>query len=110
MEKVPRGIRREKSSEDMPGSRNLVSTIWAQASPQIGAGGRNQVSGRVKRSLLACHTHCKCSMETTHNSVKIKVGINVLKFVESLIGREVTVDSDDKKKLLLSYPKNICIV
>ena len=45
-----------------------------------------------------------------HNSVKVKVGINVLKFVESLIGCEVTVDNDDKKKLLLSYPKNICIV
>ena len=35
IEKVPRrGIRREKSSKDMPSSRNLVSTIWAQASPQ----------------------------------------------------------------------------
>ena len=45
-----------------------------------------------KRSLLASHTRCKCSMETTHNSVKVKLGIKVMKLVvESLIGREVTV-------------------
>ena len=45
IEKVPRGIRGEKSSKDMASSRNLVSTIGAQASPTMG--GRNQVSGRV---------------------------------------------------------------
>ena len=45
IEKVPRGIRGEKSSKDMANSRNLVSTIGAQASPKIG--GRNQVSGMV---------------------------------------------------------------
>ena len=44
-----------------------------------------------KRSLLASHTRCKCSMETTHNSVEVKLGIKVMKLVESLIGREVTV-------------------
>ena len=44
-----------------------------------------------KRSLLASHTCCKCSMETTHNSVKVKLGIKVMKLVESLIGRKVTV-------------------
>ena len=44
-----------------------------------------------KRSLLASHTCCKCSMETTHNSVKVNLGIKVMKLVESLIGREVTV-------------------
>ena len=43
--KVPRGIRGEKSSKDMASSRNLVSTIGAQASPTMV--GRNQVSGRV---------------------------------------------------------------
>ena len=46
---------------------------------------------RSKRSLLACHTRCKCSMETTRNSVKVKVGIKVMKLVESLIGWVVTV-------------------
>ena len=46
---------------------------------------------KSKRSLLACHTRCKCSMETTHNLVKVKFGIKVMKLVESLIGWEVTV-------------------
>ena len=45
IEKVPRGIRSEKSSKDMAISRNLVSTTGAQASPKIG--GWNQVPGRV---------------------------------------------------------------
>ena len=45
IEKVPRGIRGEKSSKDMASSRNLVSTVGALASPKMG--GRNQVSGRV---------------------------------------------------------------
>ena len=44
-----------------------------------------------KRSMLACHTRCKCSMETTRNSVKVKLGIRVMKLVESLIGWEVTL-------------------
>ena len=45
IEKVPRGIRGEKSSKNMASSRNLFSTIGAQASPTME--GRNQVSGRV---------------------------------------------------------------
>ena len=49
-----------------------------------------------KRSLLACHTRCKCFMETTHNSVKVKIGIKVIKLVESLIGWEVTVGQGSK--------------
>ena len=36
IEKVPRGIRGEKSSKDMASSRNLVSTIGALASPKMG--------------------------------------------------------------------------
>ena len=39
-EKVPRGIRGEKSSKDMASSRNLVSTIGALASPKMGDGTR----------------------------------------------------------------------
>ena len=38
IEKVPRGIRGEKSSKDMASSRNLVSTIGALASPKMGDG------------------------------------------------------------------------
>ena len=40
IEKVPRGIRDEKSSNDMASSRNLVSTIGALASPKMGDGTR----------------------------------------------------------------------
>ena len=36
IEKVPRGIRGEKSSKDTASSRNLVSTIGALASPKMG--------------------------------------------------------------------------
>ena len=46
---------------------------------------------KAKRSLLASHTRCKCSMETTHNSVEFRLGIKVMKLVESLICYEVTV-------------------
>ena len=35
---------------------------------------------RSRRSVLACHTLCECSMETTRNSVKVKLGIRVMKF------------------------------
>ena len=85
---MPRGIQGEKSSKDMASSRNLVSTIGAQASPEKGA---EPGVRKGRRSLLASHTRCKCSMETTHNSVKVKLGIKVMKLVESLIGWEVTV-------------------
>ena len=68
--------------------RNLVSTIGALASPKMGT---EPGVRKGKRSLLACHTRCKCSMETTRNSVKVKVGIKVMKLVERLIGCEVTV-------------------
>ena len=88
IEKVPRGIQGEKSSKDMASSRNLVSTIGAQASPQKGV---EPGVRKGKRSLLVSHTRCKCFMETTRNSVKIKLGIMVMKFVGSLIGWEVTV-------------------
>ena len=40
IEKVPKGIRGEKSSKDMASSRNLVSKIGALASPKMGDGTR----------------------------------------------------------------------
>ena len=55
---------------------------WGWAEPGVRRG---------KRSLLACRTRCKCSIETIHNSVKVKVGTKVMKVVESLNGLEVTV-------------------
>ena len=44
-----------------------------------------------KRSLLSYPIRYKCSMETTRNSVKVKLGIKVMKLVESMISLEVTV-------------------
>ena len=49
------------------------------------------MSGRVSVPILACHTHCKCSLETTRYSVKVKLGIRVMKLMESLIGLVVTI-------------------
>ena len=40
IEKVPRGIRGEKSSKDMASSRKMVSTIGELASPKMGDGTR----------------------------------------------------------------------
>ena len=74
--------------------RNLVSTIRALASPKMGDGTR---CPEGKRSLLACHTRCKCSMETARNSVRVKVGIKVMKLVVSLIGWEVTVGQGSER-------------
>ena len=39
---------------------------------------------RGRRTRLACRIRCKCSMETTHNLVMVKLGIKVMKLVESL--------------------------
>ena len=75
-----KNIQGEKSSKDMASSRNLVSTIGAQAR------GTEPGLWKGKHSLLACHTRCKCSVETTHNSVKAKFGIKVIKSVDNLIG------------------------
>ena len=87
IEKVPRGIRDEKSSKDMASSMNTSKSQNGGTEPGVRKG---------KRSLLACHTRCKCSMETTHNSLKVKVGIKVMKLVESLIGWEVTVGQESE--------------
>ena len=69
-----------------------VRGIWSQQyeHKQVPQWGTKPGVRKGKRSLLACCIRCKCSMETTHNSVKFKVGIKVMKLVESLIGWEVT--------------------
>ena len=83
------GIQSKKVSEDTASSGNLVSTIGTQRRAKPGV--RNG-----KPSLLACHTHCKCFMETTHKSVIVKLGIKVMKWMKSLIGWEVTVSQGSK--------------
>ena len=70
-----------------------IRGIWSQQLEHKQVPKRGTESGvrKGKRSLLACHIRCKCSTETTHNSVKVKLGIKDIKLVESLIGLEVTV-------------------
>ena len=70
-----------------------VRVIWSQQleQEQVPKWGTEPGVRKGKRSLLASHTRCKYSMETTHNSVKVKLSIKIMKLVESLIGREVTV-------------------
>ena len=70
-----------------------VRGIWSQQleHKQVTKRGKEPGVRKGKRSLLASYNRCKCSMETTHNSVKVKLGIKVMKMMESLIGREVTV-------------------
>ena len=70
IEKVPRGIRGETSSKDMASSRNLVSTIGTLARSQ--KGGTEPGVRKGKRSLLlACHTRCKCYMETINHKITL---------------------------------------
>ena len=76
---------RVKTRQVKESGLNNWSKNWSQQSertqappPQRGGGGSRCLEG----SLLACHTRCKCSMETTHK---------VIKLVESLIGWEVIV-------------------
>ena len=83
--------------------------IWSQQleHSQVPKWGTEPGVRKGKRSLLASHTRCKCSMETTHNSVKVKLGIKVMKLVESLIGREVTnIGRLSKKVYFQAFPIN----
>ena len=84
IEKIPRGIQGKESSKVTLSSRNLVATIGAQKIPKKKRDGTRYAEG--KAFLLACHTRCKCSLETTQNSVKVKLGIKIMKLAESLIG------------------------
>ena len=56
IEKVPRGIRGEKSSKDMASSRNLVSTIGALASPK--SYGKNGLNIKTNVSPKWDRTRC----------------------------------------------------
>ena len=47
--------------------------------------------GKLKHSLLAWHTRCKSSLETTRTLEQVKLGIKVVKLVKILIGWEIIV-------------------
>ena len=69
-------------------SVKLVATIGTEASPKKGTKPGVQ---KGMRFLLACHARLKCTMETTRYSVKVKLGIKLMKLVKNLIGWDVTV-------------------
>ena len=73
----------------MTSSRNIISIIGARAGTK--RGGAEPGVRKGKRSLLAYNTRYKCSLKTTHNSVKVNLGIKVIQLVESLIGSDVTI-------------------
>ena len=84
IEKVPRGIQGEKTRQ--------VWGNWAQQleHKQVPKQGDGTRCSEGKPSQLSCHTLRKCSVETTRNSVRVNLGIRVVKLVESLVGWEVT--------------------
>ena len=79
-----------------------VRDFWSQQleHKQVPKRGTEPSVRKGKRSLLASHTRCKCSMETTHNSVKVKLGIKVMKLVERLIGWKVTVGQGSECQII----------
>ena len=58
-----------------------VRGIWSQKleQKQVPQWGTEPGVWKDKRSLLACHTRHKCSMEICRNSVMVNVGIKVIK-------------------------------
>ena len=70
-------------------NRVMIWQVWGIWSHQLEhnqvpkwGGGAEPGVRKGKRSLLSWHIRRKCSMETTHNSVKVKVGNKVMKLVE----------------------------
>ena len=80
IEKVPRDIQVER----------LITTSSGYWSQQLEymliQKGTDPGVGKGKRFLLALHTLCKCSLKTTHNSVKVNLGIKIIQLVKCLIG------------------------
>ena len=58
-----------------------VRSNWSQQleHKQVPKRGAEPGVRKGKLSPLASHTRCKCSMETTSNSLKVKPGIKVMK-------------------------------
>ena len=84
-EEYSRDIKVGKSSFEKTGPYN-----WSSCKSQKGM---EPGVRKCKRSLLVCHTRCKCSVKSTRKLViiKLRIGMKVIKLVKSLIGVEVTV-------------------
>ena len=87
IEKVPRDIQGEKLSKATESSSHQSQQLEHK---QVSKRGTEPGVRKGRRSLLACHTRCKCSLQTTHNSVKL--GIKVVKLVKILsVGKSLLV-------------------
>ena len=95
-----RGIFKVKSREKTRQVREHWSQPLDQNKNKLQKG---TISGaqKGKRSLLACNIRCKCYIETTRISAKVKLGIKVMKLVKSLLGLEVSVP--DWSKVRMSF-------
>ena len=75
-------------SQKLPTSRSLTKCKPGRTIPNCEMaylstsksqnGGTEPGVQKGKRSLLACHTRCKCSIETTHNWVKVKYKVHCI--------------------------------
>ena len=71
-----------------------VRGIWSQQleHKQVPKWGTEPGVRKGKRSLLASHTRCKCTIETTHNSVKVKLGIKVVRGLLHIAQHDPRID------------------
>ena len=82
--RVPRDIQGAKSIKDTASPENCSKRLEHKQVPKWG-----EPAVRMStRSQLTCNTHCKCFAETTRNSIKVKLGVKVMKLVKSLIGMD----------------------
>ena len=89
IEKVPRGIRGEKSSKRHGKFEEFGLNNWSISKSQNG--GRNQVSGRVSVPCWLATPVANAPWKPLIIRWRSSSAVKVMKLVESLIGREVTV-------------------
>ena len=99
IEKVARGI------QENPEKTRQVRENWSQKIDEYASPKTRTEPGvrKAKRSLLACHIGCKCSMETSRTSVNVKLGIKVMNLVEILIALEVVVTGQSQNIIYHSW-------
>ena len=69
----------KKFGKEMASSGKIGHDNWSISKSQKRT---EQGLQKDKCSLLACHIHCKCFIEFTHNLVNVKIGIKVIQLVK----------------------------
>ena len=92
-----------KREKNTASSRQQVSTIGVSKSPKVTEPGVR----KGKRSLMACRARYKWSVETTHNSVKHKIGIKITTLVKRLIvwGKSEFCEKGDRLGSHCNWPR-----